>query len=157
MCVCVCVCVHAREKERTDMACLACLGKILSLFAVLPGPYQQNLSCARSKCISRSWEWPVHFNKTSPEPGQSGTENIKERRQFSTFSLVHARSRSAGQWFPMPLFFLTVSRGRPEGGSTMKQDSFLGFEGTTCKRPFIGAAGDATAVAVPAAAMMMII
>ena len=61
-----------REKERTDMACLACLGKIMSLFAVPPGPFstkpllsqskiyeyiggmagpfQHNLSWARAKC-----------------------------------------------------------------------------------------------------------
>ena len=33
-----------REKERTDMACQTCLDKILPLFAVLPSPFQQNLS-----------------------------------------------------------------------------------------------------------------
>ena len=48
------------------MACLDCLGKIMSSL-----PYR-----------------PVLFNKTSPEPGQSGTDNLKEGRQFSTFSLI---------------------------------------------------------------------
>ena len=77
-----------REKERTDMACLAYLGKIMSLFAIPPGPFQQNLSRARAKYINIMLQWPVCFNKISPEPGQSGTENLKEERQFSTFSLM---------------------------------------------------------------------
>ena len=38
-------------------------------------------------CLSLSY-CPVLFNKTFPEPGQSGTENLKKGPRFSTFSLL---------------------------------------------------------------------
>jgi len=51
-------------------------------------------------------EWPVSFNKTSPEPGQSGTENtvilgpVKRLRGRGGFTVLLPYNTCAGLIFP---------------------------------------------------------
>ena len=94
-----------KKREVTWPAWLACAKLCLSL------PFARSFSTkpllSQGKCyqciagmagmFNVSREWLVCFNKTSPEPGQSWTENNQEEQQFSTFSLGSSLSLSSGE------------------------------------------------------------
>ena len=62
---------------------------------------------------------PVRFNKTSPQPGQSGTENLKEGRQFSTILWVLATDLGAVEYVVVSVLLCAGGHGddvRPRAG-----------------------------------------